>query len=391
MKKNILYALCVIVPIGLSLGTSLVQAAPPGYNIIDLGTLAGSPPYFSSKGLALNNIGQVVGSAQQSNGYTRAFIYDNNIMTDLGTLGGRTSVATGINNMGLVVGGSEYLVPDSPNHAFQYDGTTMIDLGTLGGASSDAHAVNDAGQIVGRAYNSNSEFRAFLYDSGVMNDLGTLGGAFSSAVDINSTGQIVGSSALAGGSGSDGKDHAFIYENGIMSDIGTLGGYFSAAQAINDAGQIVGYSSTTGPVGVSGHAFIYEDGTMTDLGTMGFTGSKATDINNDGWVVGDIYDEFSQPNRAFLFNEEEGMLDLYSLISDTDSDWEGLTYASAINDNGQITGWGTIASQVEYEGDLITVYSTHGFLMSPVPIPASFLLFGSGLIGLIGVARRKKA
>ncbi len=312
-------------------------------------------------------------------------------MTDLGTIGGRTSVATGINNMGLVVGGSQYLVPDSPNHAFQYDGTKMIDLGTLGGASSDAHAVNDAGQIVGRAHNSNSEFRAFLYDSGVMNDLGTLGGSFSTATDINSTGQVVGSSALVGGNGQDGRDHAFIFENGIMSDIGTLGGYFSIANAINDAGQIVGYSSTTGPVGVSGHAFIYEDGTMTDLGTMGFTGSKASDINNDGWVVGDIYDEFSQFNRAFLFNDEEGMLDLYSLISGTDSDWEGLTYASAINDSGQITGWGTIASQVEYEGDLITVYSTHGFLMSPVPIPASVLLFGSGLIGLIGVSRRKKA
>jgi hypothetical protein len=30
-------------------------------------------------------------------------------------------------------------------------------------------------------------------------------------------------------------------------------------------------------------------------------------------------------------------------------------------------------------------------VVSAVPVPAAFWLFGSGLIGLIGVARRKKA
>jgi hypothetical protein len=43
----------------------------------------------------------------------------------------------------------------------------------------------------------------------------------------------------------------------------------------------------------------------------------------------------------------------------------------------------------------VFVYSTLKFVgvstVNPVPIPASVWLFGSGLLGLIGIARRKKA
>jgi probable HAF family extracellular repeat protein len=78
---------------------------------------------------------------------------------DLGTLGGRDSMAFGINASGTVVGES-YIpdgVPFGPYdvyHAFEYIGTpgmggSMADLGTLGGSYGVASAINAAGKSLG--------------------------------------------------------------------------------------------------------------------------------------------------------------------------------------------------------------------------------------------------
>ena len=56
-------------------------------------------------------------------------------------------------------------------------GLVVTDLGTLGGNSVQATGINDAGQVVGRFFNADNQVRAFLYDNGGMHDLGTLGGA----------------------------------------------------------------------------------------------------------------------------------------------------------------------------------------------------------------------
>jgi probable HAF family extracellular repeat protein len=68
---------------------------------------------------------------------------------DLGTFGGTESWAWGLNNLGHVVGYAEE--PNGIYKGFFWDGDTMLKLDTLGGPASSAFAINDEGVITGWA------------------------------------------------------------------------------------------------------------------------------------------------------------------------------------------------------------------------------------------------
>ncbi len=149
-----------------------------------------------SAAYAINSGGTVVGDGQLANGSFRAIIWNpDGSITMLGTFGGSSSQATGVNNSGEAVGFAS--LADGYQHAFSEIGGTMVDLGTLGGGSSFAYGVNDSGEIVGYSWLADGEDQAFLYDDGTMLNLNSLlpgnsGWDLLQAYAINASGQITG-------------------------------------------------------------------------------------------------------------------------------------------------------------------------------------------------------
>lgn len=71
-------------------------------------------------------------------------------VTDIGTLGGASSVANAVNRSGAVAGSST-LSGNAQIHAFVMRKGVMIDIGTLGGNRSEGLAINRAGNVAGNA------------------------------------------------------------------------------------------------------------------------------------------------------------------------------------------------------------------------------------------------
>ena len=116
----------------------------------------------------------MIAGGTDTNQNINAFIYQNGVMTDIGTLpNGSYSNATAINNNGQIVGMAD--IHTGVLFGFLYSGGVMHNLGTLpSGLSSVAKGINDAGNVVGYATLSNGAEHAFLYQNGTMVDLNSL-------------------------------------------------------------------------------------------------------------------------------------------------------------------------------------------------------------------------
>lgn len=154
---------------------------------------------------------------------------------------------------------------------------------------AEATGINDVGLVVGSADVSakpgTKPHHAVLWRKGIRRDLGTLGGTESRALAVNTPGQIVGISSIAQAA-ADGNPlyHAFFWNAGKMTDLGTLpGDKQSGANALNSRGEVVGYSGERG--------CLWRGGKAQDLNALlpagsGWVLQGAAGINNRGQIVG---------------------------------------------------------------------------------------------------------
>jgi probable HAF family extracellular repeat protein len=324
------------------------------YTVTDLGLLQGDT---ASASVGINSSGQIVGCSDTSSTYYpcsgaytgHAFLWDRKTgMQDLGTLpGDDTSGGIGINNSGAVVGYSENA--QSVYHAFLWTKKRgMIALRTLpGGTTNFASGINDAGLIVGSSNfkNSNRNKDAVLWTADLkIHDLGTLKGfTLSDAVGINSHNKVCGTASSTSGI------TAFIWtkKHGMKALPSLISGGASVSFSINNPGIVVGNADAS--VGNRHPVLWYANGKIRDLGTLGGYGT-AFGVNDLNQIVGYSTTSSNDPH-AFLWSSKHGIEDLNDLIA-SNSGWV-LVWASAINNAGQITGWGTINGE------------NHAYLLTP--------------------------
>ena len=169
-------------------------------------------------------------------------------MKDLGTMGGTSSTATGINRGGAVVGSSTTASSGSESHAFKWKDGVFKDLGTRGSQSSAATGVNTKGQIVGLlgpAEDAAGEeldwSRPFLFYQDVMTVLPSFRHPSAVANAISPGGIVVGQSQDPRAEDENYAEEAWVWENGTVQGLPRIAPGHSGAHGVNLAGNIVGF------------------------------------------------------------------------------------------------------------------------------------------------------
>jgi probable HAF family extracellular repeat protein len=332
--------------LGAAFVTSLLlaplSARAQTYEIRDIG---GQFPGASSYVLGINNQGQTVGYWLSREG-SRAFLYNNGVVTDLGLLGGTNAYALSINALGEIVGFTDTA---TGTEAFLYTAGVKRPLWPVPAMNSYAYGINHRSHIVGYIEAATGA-DGFIYNKeGEIIFIEGLGGTRTYAFGINDLNEVVGSASIPG----DTRMAAFVWKDGAIVSLSdnlplNSGWELVEARGINRFGEIVGSGFKDGREA----AFLLANGQVRDLGMLeGATNSYAFGLNDSGHVVGacNMADGTAQ---AFLW--KDGVLLRLNDMPGLQIGWD-VREARAINDGGQIAGWARVGEQ------------DHAILLTPVP------------------------
>lgn len=279
-------------------------------------------------------------------------------VTEIVLPGGSNSHADGIDDLGRVVGGSEYdsnsepracsdyLAPEGitghREHAFLWVNGTISDLNPFTGAKSAADGINSAGHVVGRSTTLSNPgvVHGFFWRSAHQyTDLGALpGGTNSNANSINSQDLVVG-----GSSSSDAPDGArpYVWQGAHMVEISSNSSPDTEAVAVNSSGSIAGFGDQG--LGYPQPMLWHRRGEDPQL-LPGLSPDLplglALGINSSGQVAGVTFPTFPCNFTDFCSNAvvwTGGVASSLGTLTPATS-----SFANAINDAGTVVGFATV-------------------------------------------------
>lgn len=294
------------------------------------------------------------------------------------------TVLSGINDRGDIVG--NVLDQDGgPMFGFLYSNNTFTKIEAPGAARTQVSGINNSGKVVG-SYSNYETFRefdsfGFVYDNGSFHGVNPPNpwNAGTYATDINNSGTIAGWYDWGV------EDfYGFSYDGNSYKDI--YAGWETFATGITGKGEVVGFYQ---PEIDRNSGFIYDGTGFKDVNYPGAYDTYLSGASEAGLVVGG----YTLPVYDPMYPDW-----MVSVTWGGDFLWDGTSFAALdipntadVNSSGWIVGSQLKnGSPLQFAGILAVPLDNGAYRDAKVPEPATMLLLGGAIAGIVA-ARRKAA